>query len=81
MTPKLPVVFGLECIRVLEKVGYKVVRQKSSHTRLKDINGKLPPVTVPDHKGLHHKELRPGLLRKILKDAELTVEEFIQLYK
>jgi predicted RNA binding protein YcfA (HicA-like mRNA interferase family) len=73
---KLPVVSGLECIRALEKVGYTVVRQKGSHVRLKDMNGKLPPVTVPDHK-----ELRPGLLRKILKDADLTVEQFIQLYK
>ncbi len=76
MISKLPVVSGLECIRALEKVGYTVVRQKGSHVRLKDMNGKLPPVTVPDHK-----ELRPGLLRKILKDADLTVEQFIQLYK
>jgi predicted RNA binding protein YcfA (HicA-like mRNA interferase family) len=74
MTSKLPVVSGLECIKVLKKIGYKTVRQKGSHIRLKDMSGKLPPITVPDHK-----ELRPGLLRKILKDAELTVEEFIQL--
>jgi len=71
--PKLPVVSGVECIRTLEKVGYRVVRQKGSHVRLKDMNGKLPPVTVPVHK-----ELRAGLLRKILQDADLTVEEFIQ---
>lgn len=65
---------GLDCIKALEKVGYMVVRQKGSHIRLKDINGQRFPVTVPDHK-----ELRPGLLKKILKDADLTVEEFTHL--
>jgi predicted RNA binding protein YcfA (HicA-like mRNA interferase family) len=74
MTPKLPVVSGMDCIRVLEKVGYVVVRQKGSHIRLKDKNENLPPVTVPNHK-----ELRPGLLRMILNDAGLTVEDFIRL--
>ena len=74
MIYKMPVVSGMDCIKVLEKVGYAVVRQKGSHIRLKDKNGKLPPVTVPDHK-----ELRLGLLRKILNDAGLTVEDFIRL--
>jgi predicted RNA binding protein YcfA (HicA-like mRNA interferase family) len=74
MTSKLPVVSGMDCIKALEKIGYVVVRQKGSHMRLKDKNGKLPPVTVPDHK-----ELRLGLLRKILNDAGLTVEDFIRL--
>ena len=74
MTPKLPVVSGLDCILALKKIGYAVVRQRGSHVRLKDRSGKLPPVTVPDHM-----ELRPGLLKKILNDAGLTVKEFISL--
>ncbi|MEW5920187.1 MAG: type II toxin-antitoxin system HicA family toxin [Bacillota bacterium] len=74
MTPKIPVVSGMDCIKALEKVGYVVVRQKGSHIRLKEKSGKLPPVTVPDHK-----ELRPGLLRKILNDTGLTIEDFIRL--
>lgn len=40
------------------------------------MTSKLPVVSGLEY---IHKELRPGLLRKILKDAELTVEEFIQL--
>jgi len=32
------------------------------------------PVTVP-----RHRELRPGLLRRILADAGLSVEEFVRL--
>ncbi|QPM68191.1 type II toxin-antitoxin system HicA family toxin [Atribacter laminatus] len=74
MTPKLPVISGRDCVKALEKIGYKVVRQRGSHLRLKDTNGKLLPVTVPDHK-----ELRPGLVKKILNDANLTVEELIKL--
>ncbi len=74
MTPKIPVVSGLNCIKALRKIGYQEVRQKGSHIRLKDLNGKLPSITVPDHN-----ELGPGLLRKILRDADLTIEEFIQL--
>lgn len=38
------------------------------------MNGKLSPLTVPNHI-----ELRPGLLKKILKDADLEVEQFIEL--
>ena len=74
MTPKLPVVSGLNCIEALEKVGYVVVRQRGSHIRFKVKSGKLPPITVPDHK-----ELRPGLLQKILNDVDLTVKNFILL--
>jgi hypothetical protein len=34
------------------------------------------PLTVPDHKAL-----KPGLLRKLLRDADLTVGEFVELLK
>ena len=73
--PKLPVLSGKEVVKKLEKAGYRVVRQKGSHIRLRhtgDINCK--PVTVP-----LHKTIKPGLLGQILKDANLTVEEFIAL--
>jgi len=30
MTPQLPIVSGMDCIRALEKVGYVVVRQNFS---------------------------------------------------
>ncbi len=72
---KLPVVSGKEVVKALEKVGYKVVRRKGSHIRMRnDKNPAAKPLTVPDHK-----TLKPGLLRKILKDANLSIEEFIKL--
>ena len=73
MNPKLPVVSGRQVISVLERIGYRVVRQRGSHVRLRDeTNPNHLPLTVPDHK-----TLKPGLLRRILRDSELTVDELI----
>lgn len=72
MTSKLPVISGKESIKVFEKIGYRIVRQRGSHIRLRDeINKNHLPLTVPNHR-----EIKPGLLRKLIKDANLTVEEF-----
>ena len=71
---KLPVVNGNEVIKALEKIGFRAVRQKGSHLRMKHEDSRV--VTIPIHKG---KTIGKGLLRKILRDAELTVEEFIRL--
>lgn len=72
--PKLPTVKAQETIGALQKIGFLVVRQKGSHVRLKHQDNRV--VTVPVH---GNKNLGKGLLRKILRDAELTVEEFIAL--
>ncbi len=69
--PKLPVVSGKKMIQVLEKLGYDVKRRRGSHVMLLKA-GKL--IVVP-----YHKELRPGTLRNILREADLTVEELIEL--
>lgn len=77
MNPKLPVVSGQKVVRALERIGYHVVRQRGSHIRLRDeTEPSHLPVTVPDHR-----TVKPGLLRKILRDADLTTEEFIALLK
>ena len=71
---KRPTVTGKQVIIALEKRGFVVQRQKGSHVRLKDQNERV--VTVPTHA---NKTLGKGLLLKILKDAELSKEEFIDL--
>ena len=56
----------------MERIGYVTVRQKGSHIRLRHpSNPARQPVTVPDHK-----ELKPGLLRAIIRDAGLSFDEF-----
>lgn len=75
MTPPLPVVSGKDLIRALEKIGYVSVRQKGSHVRLiDDANPEHKPVTVP-----LHKEIDKGLLRAIIRDANITLDDFMRL--
>ncbi|MEH2268064.1 MAG: type II toxin-antitoxin system HicA family toxin [Nostoc sp.] len=50
------------------------MRQKGSHVQMEREDGRL--VTIPVHAG---KTIGKGLLRKILRDAELTREELIAL--
>ena len=77
MNPKLPLLSAKETIGVFQKIGYAVVRQRGSHIRLRDASNPLhKPLTVPNHK-----EIKPGLLRKMIKDANLTVEQFIGLLR
>jgi predicted RNA binding protein YcfA (HicA-like mRNA interferase family) len=77
MNPRLPVVSGRQVVRALERVGYRVVRQRGSHIRLRDESDPNHlPVTVPDHR-----TLKAGLLHQILRDANLTVDEFVILLK
>lgn len=69
--PKLPILSGDELVRILETHGYRVVRTKGSHVRLyPPDNSGLRKVTIP-----LHKELKPGTLSSIMKDAQLTLKD------
>jgi predicted RNA binding protein YcfA (HicA-like mRNA interferase family) len=68
---RLPRVSASEVVRVLEKNGFSLTRQSGSHMIYKNAEGKR--VTVPHHKG---KVLHPKLLKSILADSGLTIEEF-----
>jgi predicted RNA binding protein YcfA (HicA-like mRNA interferase family) len=63
-------------IRVLESLGFIRIRQSGSHAIYHHADGRW--TTVPIHKG---KNLGKGILRKIIKDARLSVDEFVQLLK
>jgi predicted RNA binding protein YcfA (HicA-like mRNA interferase family) len=76
MTNKLPRVNAADAVRVLEKAGFFLVRQSGSHKIYKDAEGRR--ATIPFHSG---KELHPKILKSILRDADLTVEDFIELMK
>ena len=73
MNPRHPVVSGNELIRALAKFGYETVRQKGSHVRLRHpTDPKRLSVTVP-----LHDEIALGTLRRIMRDAGVTVEQLI----
>lgn len=72
---KLPVISGKDFIKVLERLGFEVVRIKGSHHQLKHTDGRV--TTVPVH---GNEELPKGLLRKIIReDLKLSMEEFEDL--
>jgi predicted RNA binding protein YcfA (HicA-like mRNA interferase family) len=71
--PPLPVISGRRCVAALSKFGFIQNRQRGSHIILVRVD---PPcrLTVPDHA-----ELDRGTLRAIIRQAGLTVEEFLKV--
>ena len=75
---KLPVVSGKEVLKVLQKHGFSVVRQKGSHVHLvKDAGNSRLHVTVPIH-GNH--DLNTFVFRSIARQAGYAPEEFAKLF-
>jgi predicted RNA binding protein YcfA (HicA-like mRNA interferase family) len=70
--PRLPRVTGRDVVRALGKLGWVVVVQKGSHAQLKH-PACAGRVTVPLHAG---ETIGPGLLRAILAQAGVSVDEF-----
>lgn len=73
---KLPALTGKEIISLLKKAGFVIERQRGSHVFLKHFDGRA--TVVPVHAG---ETIGPGLLAKILRDAEMTREDFQKLLK
>lgn len=73
--PKMPRLSGREMIRILSLFDFQPIRQKGSHVILKKKTqeGELGAV-VP-----MHKELAEGILRGILKQAKIEVEDFLKV--
>ncbi len=72
--PKLRPAKPDEVARILERLGVTCIRQSGSHAVYHHPDSKR--TTVPVHKG---KNLGKGILRKILKDAEISVDQLEQL--
>ncbi len=73
---RLPRLTATQIIRVLEKCGFEFARQSGSHKIY--INTEDRRVTVPFHAG---RILHPKVLKNILVDADLTVEDLSRLLK
>ena len=67
---KLPRLTARQIVFVLQKSGFSLARQSGSHMIYKNAAGKR--VTIPFHAA---KILHPKVLRNILRDADLTVEQ------
>ena len=71
--PRLPVISGGQAVKALQLAGWRVDRQRGSHVVLLKA-GHIASLSVPQHK-----ELAPGTLRSLLRDADITVEELLRL--
>jgi predicted RNA binding protein YcfA (HicA-like mRNA interferase family) len=69
----IPVLKPQEVVRILENLGFIEVRQKGSHKQFRHLDGRA--TTVPFHKG---RDISPRLLRQIVTDINLTLEEFLE---
>ncbi len=72
--PRVTPIDPYKLIKILNKIGFKPVRQKGSHVIL--MNKRQTRIVVPVHSG---KKLKPSLIRVIIKEARLTREEYFEL--
>lgn len=72
--PRLPRITAKQIISILERRGFKMVRQSGSHKIYRDMAGKR--ITVPFHDS---KILHPKIVKSILKDLDLTEKELEKL--
>jgi predicted RNA binding protein YcfA (HicA-like mRNA interferase family) len=72
MSKKYPILKPREVMKILEQLGFVVVRQRGSHIQYRHPDGR--GTTVPFHGG---REISPILLRQIAKDIGLTIDEFL----
>lgn len=70
----LPSLDGKRLIKLLQKVDFEIIRVKGSHHFLRHPDGRATVIPV------HGKEnIGIGLFHKILKDCEMTIDEFLNL--
>ena len=71
---KLPTLTGKEIVSILTKAGFVAERQRGSHVFMKHTDGRA--TVVPVHSG---ETIGPGLLLKILRDVEMTRNDFLKM--
>ncbi|MCB0065311.1 MAG: type II toxin-antitoxin system HicA family toxin [Caldilineaceae bacterium] len=71
---RLPMVTPQDMCRVLEELGFTLVRQRGSHRFYRHNDGRS--TVVPFHAG---EDLGRGLVRSIMRDIEISRDEFIKL--
>jgi predicted RNA binding protein YcfA (HicA-like mRNA interferase family) len=69
--PKLPRISGAQAVRALERLGFEKIRQSGSHVVMRrGRSGCVVPL---------HAELKVGTLAGVLRQAEVSGDEFVAL--
>ncbi len=74
MGSKYPVLSPNEIIMALEKIGFQKTSQKGSHAKYKKLGNPSRVVIIP-----MHNEIAKGTLKSILEQANLRLEDFMNL--
>ena len=74
--PKISPLNPQKLIKILQTAGFKIIRQKGSHIIM--IDDRKTRIVIPVHPG---KDVKPGLIRAIIKEAGLSREDFFKLLK
>lgn len=74
--PQLPLISSKEAIRAFGRVGFEQHHQRGSHIILRRTSPPHGHLSVPERN-----ELPKGTLRSLIREAGLTVEEFLELLK
>ncbi len=73
MSPKIKLCSGDQVVKKLQRIGWEISRQKGSHVMMTK-SDYLYTLSIPQHK-----ELGIGILSKIVKQANLTIDKFNEL--
>ena len=72
----LPRISGREVAAAFRKLGYEFDRRRGSHIILRQAQPPHRRLTVPDHR-----EIAKGTLRALIREAGITVEDFVALVR
>ncbi|MCG2686064.1 type II toxin-antitoxin system HicA family toxin [Candidatus Parcubacteria bacterium] len=73
---KLPIISGKEAAKRFSKVGFEHVHTRGSHLIYRLKKHPHTKLSIPNHG-----TLGKGLLRQLVRDAGITVKEFVELKK
>ena len=73
MSTKPPLVSGNEVVRALKRAGSQSIGQRGSHIKLYNPDNEITLI-IPNHR-----EVDRWTLKGILKDADISTEDFIRL--
>ena len=77
MSKIIPILKSQEAIKIFEKLGFYIKRQRGSHIIMVNDEDCVHQPVIP----MHRKDLTVATLRSIIRQAGLTPEEFNKLRK
>ena len=71
---KLPLLSGRQVVRTLERLGFVEVHRKGSHIKMRHADGRM--IVFP-----FHDEIDRFTLKGALRDAEINIDDFLDLIR